>query len=837
MKKLKTLFDIEKKKLKKYEAIANDVISMQDEISLLTDEELSSKTNEFIERLENGESINDIMVEAFAVVCEADFRVLKMRPFKVQIIGACALADGNIAEMKTGEGKTLTATMPVYLLSLKNKGVHVVTVNDYLVERDATEMGQVYEFLGRTYGINKRELDTTEKRASYSADITYTTNSELGFDYLRDNMVMDKEGRVQRGLENVIIDEIDSILIDEARTPLIISGQEKKTQEYYTQVDALVKNFKVEEHYEIEVKEKSSHLTNKGIDVVESAFGIKNLFNIENSQLMHAINQALRANYNMHKDVDYVVRNGAVVIVDQFTGRIMEGRAYSDGLHQAIEAKEGVTTQKQTKTMATITYQNLFRLYNISAGMTGTAKTEEEEFQKTYDMDVIRIPTNVDVIRNDLEDVIFVTKEAKNKFMLQVIKERYEQGQPLLIGTVAIESSEEIAEMLTKENIPFQLLNAKNHASEAEIIKLAGKKSTVTIATNMAGRGTDIKLSEEVCNLGTFHSKVFDKEFSAAGLMIIGTERHESRRIDNQLRGRAGRQGDPGTSIFFISFEDDLLKRYAGDKAKRLLGKLAADMPIENKILTKRIESAQKEVESVNYDTRKNLLKYDDVLREQRENMYLQRDYIIDCDDLIKEIRIIMERYISHEVDYYLELDDIQGLKDAVSRNISNKSIDHENKEYKENIIALANEELDNKIKEHGEELINEFIKTIMIKVLDEEWIDHIDQMQNLRESIGLRGYGQIDPLLEYQKEGRDMFEAVMDSVEKNIIKILLKGKIKTDAEREAMMSKLKTAHDNAVGKKQETVIKNTDDVIKKQGRNELCACGSGIKFKNCHGK
>ncbi len=833
MKKLKRMFDLEKEHLNRYNKITDAVIALEDEYASLSDEQLKAKTDEFVKRIKAGETTADIQVEAFATAREAAFRVLGMKPFRVQILGACALADGNIAEMKTGEGKTLTATMPVYLLSLKNEGVHVVTVNDYLVSRDATEMGQIYNFLNRSYGINKRELSPTEKRASYAADITYTTNSELGFDYLRDNMVIDKEGRVQRGLANVIIDEVDSILVDEARTPLIISGQEKKSHNLYTQVDAMVKNFKEDVDYKINVKDKTSHLTEQGINNAERVFGVANLFDVQNSQLTHAINQSLKANFNMHKDFDYVVRDGAVVIVDQFTGRTMEGRAYSDGLHQAIEAKEYVQTQKETRTMATITYQNFFRLYEVSAGMTGTAKTEEEEFQKTYDMDVIQIPTNVPVARLDREDTVFVSKHAKMKFMIEVIKERHAQGQPLLIGTVAIETSEEISKELQKANIPHQILNAKHHEQEAEIIARAGERGAVTIATNMAGRGTDIKLTDEVKNLGEFESSITNSTCSAAGLMIIGTERHESRRIDNQLRGRAGRQGDPGESAFFISFEDDLLKRFAGDTAMNVLSKMAEDEPITHKFLTKRIEAAQREVESINYDIRKTLLKYDDVLREQREVMYYQRDYIIDSEDLISEAREIIEHYITSAVNYHLELDDVAGLKELVARNISNYSIDHENDNYLENTKVLAMQELDKKIEEHGEEMITGFIKTVMIKVLDEAWVNHIDEMHDLREAIGLRGYGQIDPLQEYQKDGRAMFEDMIDNSEREIVKILLKGRIQTKAEREAMINKLKAAHDKTVGQKQETVVKEIENT---QGRNELCACGSGKKYKQCCG-
>lgn len=833
MNKFKKLFDLEKEYLKKYEIIADAVLKLDDEFTQLSDEQLVAKTDEFINRLNDGQTVEDIQVEAFATVREAANRVLKMKPFKVQIIGACALTEGNIAEMKTGEGKTLMATLPVYLLALKKQGVHVVTVNDYLASRDSEQMGQIYNFLGLTVGLNYRELSPTEKREAYACDITYTTNSELGFDYLRDNMVMKREERTQRGLFNVIVDEVDSILIDEARTPLIISGQEKTAHNMYSQVDVLVKNLREERDFTISLKDKTTHLTENGIDLIERGFGIKNLFDVEHSQLTHAVNQSLKANFNMHKDFDYAVLDGKIVIIDQFTGRTMEGRAYSDGLHQAIEAKESLVTQKETKTMATVTYQNFFRLYDVIAGMTGTAKTEEEEFQETYSMDVVSIPTNVDIKRIDLEDTVFATKRAKNEFMMRVIKERHEAGQPILIGTVAIESSEEISQMLAKAGIRHQVLNAKHHESEAEIIARAGEKGIVTVATNMAGRGTDIKLSDEVKNLEPFMSSITNKEEDARGLMIIGTERHESRRIDNQLRGRAGRQGDCGLSAFFVSFEDDLLRRYGGEKATKVLSVVAQDEAISHKFLTKRVETAQKEVESINYEVRKNLLKYDDVLREQREIMYYQRDYIIDSKDLIADSRVIIDRYINSFVKYHIELEDIEGLKQEFNRNISNKSLDYDGNDYYANAIKIAFAEFDSKIEEHGEEVLSGFCKTVLIKVLDEAWIDHIDAMHDLRESIGLRGYGQIDPLQEYQKEGRAMFEDMIDYVEKEIVKILLRGRIQTAAEREAMIRKLQEQHKKTVGQKTETVVVEQKDKV---GRNEQCPCGSGKKYKNCHG-
>ncbi len=834
MKKIKQLFDIDKKYLKKYSQLADDVLKLEEEYRNLSDTELQNKTAEFVKKLEDGASIDDIKVESFATVREAAFRVTKMLAFKVQLIGGFALLDGNIAEMKTGEGKTLTSTLPVYTLALKKLGVHVVTVNDYLARRDAGQMGHIYNFLGLTTGLNYRELTVDEKRAAYAADITYTTNSELGFDYLRDNMVMTREGRVQRGLCNAIVDEVDSILVDEARTPLIISGSEKKSHNMYRQADAVVKNFENDRDYTINVKDKVANLTNTGIEKIEHTFGLDNLFAVENSQLTHAINQALRANAIMERDVDYVVRDNQVVIVDQFTGRTMEGRVYSDGLHQAIEAKENVETQKETRTMATITYQNFFRLYDILSGMTGTAKTEEEEFQKTYEMDVIQIPTNKPVIRRDNEDILFLNKAAKAKFMLKLIQERHKLGQPILIGTVAIESSEEISSLLRENGIRHQVLNAKHHEQEAEIVKNAGKKGAVTIATNMAGRGTDIKLEDEVKDLGVYKSEVTETEDSIGGLLIIGTERHESRRIDNQLRGRSGRQGDAGESFFFISFEDDLMKRYTNDRIKAILNSLKmGDQPISQKMLTKQVASSQKQVESVNYDIRKTILKYDDVLREQREVMYEQRDYVIDSENLVEDTKIIINRYINNLVDYYVERDEIDALESIVNTNLVKfkVTLDRE-KDLKEQILKLANDEFEEKLLNHGEEVVHEFCKTVLIKVIDEAWIQHIDEMQILRESVGLRGYGQIDPLQEYQRDGREMFSDMIDGVEAEAVKYILKGELQSRAQREAMMAKLRSQHNQSVAKRKETV-KNDKPKI---GPNEPCPCGSGKKYKKCCG-
>ncbi len=834
MKKIKKLFDIDKKYLKKYSNLADEVLSLEEEYRNLSNKELQAKTEELSNRLADGQTIDQIKIEAFATVREAAYRTTGMQPFKVQLMGGFSLLDGNIAEMKTGEGKTLTSTLPVYTMALAKKGVHVITVNEYLASRDAKEMGIVYDFLGITTGLNLRDLTVEEKKAAYNADVTYTTNSELGFDYLRDNMVMTREARVQRGLENAVIDEVDSILIDEARTPLIISGSEKKSHNMYRQVNALISNFKIEKDYTVNIKDKVANLTDSGIEKVEHTFGLKNLYDVENSVITHAVNQALHANAIMERDVDYVVQDNQVVIVDQFTGRTMEGRVYSDGLHQAIEAKENVTTQKETKTMATITYQNFFRLYNKLSGMTGTAKTEEEEFQKTYSMDVVQIPTNKPVIRRDNDDMLFATKAAKQKYMLDLIKKRHELGQPILIGTVAIESSEEISNFLRDSRIKHQILNAKHHEQEAEIIANAGQKGAVTIATNMAGRGTDIKLAEEVKDLGMHKNEVTGVEEQLGGLLIIGTERHESRRIDNQLRGRSGRQGDAGESFFFISFEDDLLRRFAGERAQKILQSLnTGDEPISQSILTKRVSAAQKQVESVNYDIRKTLLKYDDVLREQREVMYSQRDYVIDSENIVGETKEIINNYLENLVKYHQERNSINTLNEIVNTSLVKTPIKlDESADILAQIKKITDAEFDDKVIKHGEEVMHEYCKTVIIKVMDEAWINHIDEMQVLRESVGLRGYGQIDPLQEYQRDGREMFSAMIDSVEAEMVKYILKGELQTRAQREAMMAKLRSEHTQTVAKRKETIVNKEEKV----GPNEPCPCGSGKKYKKCHG-
>ncbi|MDN6129930.1 MAG: preprotein translocase subunit SecA, partial [Tetragenococcus halophilus] len=614
----KTLIENDKKEIKRLGRMANKIEALADEMSALSDEEIRQKTDEFKQRYNNGETLDDLLTEAFAVVREAAKRVLGLYPFRVQLMGAIVLHEGNISEMRTGEGKTLTATMPVYLNALSQKGVHVVTVNDYLASRDSTEMGELYNFLGLTVGLNVNSKTTEEKRAAYYSDITYSTNSEIGFDYLRDNMVVYPKQMVQRPLNYAIVDEVDSILIDEARTPLIISGQAEKSTALYLRTDNFVKRLKEEDDYKIDVQSKTISLTEEGIEKAEENFGLNNLYDIENAALTHYLDQALRANYIMIRDNDYVVQDGKVMIVDQFTGRIMEGRRYSDGLHQAIEAKEGVDIEDETKTMASITFQNFFRMYNKLAGMTGTAKTEEEEFREIYNMEVIQIPTNEAVIREDRSDLLYPTLNSKFKAVTQDIKERYRKGQPVLVGTVAVETSELLSNMLDKENVPHEVLNAKNHFKEAEIILNAGQKGAVTIATNMAGRGTDIKLGPGVAEVG--------------GLAVIGTERHESRRIDNQLRGRSGRQGDPGISQFYLSLEDDLMKRFGSERIKVFLDRMKVDdedAVIQSRMLSRQVESAQKRVEGNNYDARKNVLQYDDVMREQREVIYGQRQQVI----------------------------------------------------------------------------------------------------------------------------------------------------------------------------------------------------------------
>jgi preprotein translocase subunit SecA len=830
---LKKMFDPNKRQVSRLEKMADQVDALGPEMAKLSDSELRQKTDEFKARLEKGETLDDLLVEAFAVVREGAKRVLGMYPYKVQIMGGIALHEGNIAEMKTGEGKTLTATMPVYLNALTGKGVHVVTVNEYLARRDATEMGKLYEFLGLTVGLNLNGMSREEKQAAYNADITYGTNNEFGFDYLRDNMVLYKEHMVQRPLHFAVIDEVDSILIDEARTPLIISGTAQKSTKLYIQANAFVRTLKKDVDYTYDEKTKSVQLTEEGITKAERAFGIDNLFDLKHVTLNHHINLALKAHVAMQRDVDYVVEDGKVVIVDPFTGRLMKGRRYSDGLHQAIEAKEGLEIQNESMTLATITFQNYFRMYEKLAGMTGTAKTEEEEFRNIYNMQVIVIPTNKPVIREDRPDLIFKTMEGKFRAVVEDIAERHAKGQPVLVGTVAIETSELISQMLKKRGIPHNVLNAKNHAKEAEIIAQAGQKGAVTIATNMAGRGTDIKLGEGVRELG--------------GLAVIGTERHESRRIDNQLRGRAGRQGDPGVSQFYLSLEDELMRRFGSENMMAMMDRLGMDdsQPIQSKMVSKAVESAQKRVEGNNFDARKQLLQYDDVLREQREIIYRQRFQVLDAEnirDIVeKMIQSVIERVVNaHTPKEEMPEDwDLKGIIDYVNANLLHEGDvtvnDLRGKEPEEMIELIwekVKERYDEKEQQIAPEQMREFERVVVLRAVDMKWMDHIDAMEQLRQGIHLRAYGQIDPLREYQMEGYAMFENMIASIEEEVAKYIMKAEIQSNLERQEV------AKGQAVRPKEEGEVKRKP--VRKAveiGRNDPCICGSGKKYKHCCGQ
>lgn len=822
------------KQLKRLQKTVDQIEASEPEVEKLSDTKLQQKTEEFKERYANGETLDELLVEAFAVVREASKRVLGMRPFPVQLVGAVALHEGNIAEMKTGEGKTLASTMPAYLNALSGKGVHIITVNDYLADRDAKEMGELYQFLGLTVGLNTNGLSKEEKRAAYNSDITYGTNNEYGFDYLRDNMVLYKEQMVQRPLNFAIIDEVDSILIDEARTPLIISGSAKKSAQLYQRADGFVSTLNQETHYTYDEKTKGVQLTEEGINKAEQYFTIENLFNLDNVSLTHHINQALKAHVSMHRDTDYVVEEGEVVIVDQFTGRLMKGRRYSDGLHQAIEAKEGLQIQNESMTLASITFQNFFRMYDKLAGMTGTAKTEEEEFRNIYNMDVIAIPTNQEIIRDDRADMIYKSMEGKFRAVAEDIKERHEAGQPVLVGTVAVETSELISKLLKKAGVPHNVLNAKNHFREAEIIENAGQRGGVTIATNMAGRGTDIKLGSGVIEAG--------------GLAVIGTERHESRRIDNQLRGRSGRQGDPGMTQFFLSMEDELMRRFGSDNLRSMMERLGMeeDQPIESKMVSRAVESAQRRVEGNNFDARKQVLSYDDVLREQREIIYKQRFDVIEADDNLREI---VERMISSTVsrvvathtqdddednwDYKAIIDFAHGSlldeSDISEADLKGK----EAEEINELIMEKVRKKYDEKEAELTPEQMREFEKVIVLRTVDTKWMDHIDQMDQLRQGIHLRAYGQTDPLREYQLEGFSMFEVMIENIEEEVSKYIMKAQIRENLQREEVVK-----NTQAVSGGQEEKPKRNKPFVKKQnvGRNDPCPCGSGKKYKNCHG-
>jgi preprotein translocase subunit SecA len=832
---LNKVFDQNKRDIKKLAKIADKIELLADETAALSDEQLKGKTEEFKARFQKGETLDDLLVEAFAVVREAAKRVLGLYPYHVQLMGGASLHDGNISEMKTGEGKTLTATMPVYLNALSGKGVHVVTVNEYLATRDAAEMGQLYNFLGLTVGLNLNGLSREDKQAAYSADITYGTNNEFGFDYLRDNMVLYHEQKVQKPLYYAVIDEVDSILIDEARTPLIISGSAQKSTQLYVRANIFVSSLKPEKDYTYDEKTKGVQLTEEGMSKAERVFQIENLFDVSNVAINHHITQALKAHASMHKDIDYVVQDGEIVIVDQFTGRLMKGRRYSDGLHQAIEAKENLEIQNESMTLATITFQNYFRMYEKLAGMTGTAKTEEEEFRNIYNMNVVVIPTNRDIVRDDRPDLIYASMDGKFRAVVEDIADRHKKGQPVLVGTVAIETSEIISKYLTKKGIPHNVLNAKNHEREAEIIATAGEQGSVTIATNMAGRGTDIKLGEGVKELG--------------GLSVIGTERHESRRIDNQLRGRSGRQGDPGVTQFYLSMEDELMRRFGSDNMKNMMARLGMDdsQPIQSKMVSRAVESAQKRVEGNNFDSRKQLLQYDDVLRQQREIIYSQRNEVLTSENL----RSIVEKMIKSSLERNVQAHtpdnadreswDLQTIVDYVNGNLLNEGDvevadlrGKESDEIVEFIFTKVLQSYDEKEEKLSPEQMREFEKVIVLRAVDSKWIDHIDQMDQLRQGIHLRAYGQIDPLREYQSEGFAMFEAMVIAIEEDVAKYIMKAEIRNNLEREEV------AKGQAVNPKEEGGDKKPKKkpAVKQLdiGRNAPCFCGSGKKYKNCHG-
>ncbi|MEE6710629.1 preprotein translocase subunit SecA [Pediococcus acidilactici] len=782
---LKKWVESDAREIKRLGKKADKIDALKDQMAQLSDEELKAKTPEFKERLKNGENLDDILIEAFAVAREAAKRVLGLFPFRVQLIGGMVLHGGNIAEMKTGEGKTLTATLPVYLNALGGEGVHVVTVNEYLAERDSTEMGELYKWLGLTVGVNTADMSPDEKRAAYNCDITYSTNSEIGFDYLRDNMVVYKEDMVQRPLNFALIDEVDSVLIDEARTPLIISGQTEPSVNLYQRADRFVKTL-TDGDYTVDWESKSISLTENGIRRGEKYFNTDNLYDVENSALNHHIDQALRANYIMTKDKDYVVSDGEVLIVDSFTGRVMEGRRFSDGLHQAIEAKEHVEIQDGSKTMANITYQNLFRMYKKLSGMTGTAQTEAEEFREIYNMEVVSVPTNRPVVRDDRPDLLYPTLESKFKAVVKEIKKLHTKGQPVLVGTVAVETSEYLSRLLDRERIPHVVLNAKNHAREAEIVANAGQKGAVTIATNMAGRGTDIKLGPGVVELG--------------GLAVIGTERHESRRIDNQLRGRSGRQGDVGMSQFYLSLEDDLMIRFGSERIKDLLSRMKVadeDAVIQSRLISRQVESAQKRVEGNNYDARKNVLQYDDVMRAQREVIYAERQQVIMEEHSLKDVLMPMVyRTIDRVVDAHTaktkksyDLDTIVEFarttlvneNDIKREDLEGKSA-NEIKDYLKQLADQMYKQKEDAL--YAPEQILEFEKVVILRVVDQHWTDHIDAMDQLRQSVGLRGYGQLNPLVEYQQEGYRMFNEMVTDIEYETTRLFMKSEIRQNLER-----------------------------------------------------
>jgi len=832
---VKKLFgDANEREIKRCLRVVERINALEPDFEKLSDEQLRGKTNEFRERLSRGETLDDLLPEAFAAVREASKRTLGMRHFDVQLIGGMVLHEGKISEMKTGEGKTLVATLAAYLNALEGKGVHVVTVNNYLAQRDSTMMGKIYTFLGLTVGCNLHGLSHAQKQEAYNADITYGTNNEFGFDYLRDNMVLYKEQMVQRPLHYAIIDEVDSILIDEARTPLIISGQAAKSTEMYYAADRFVRKLKEDEDYTIDLKMRSVTLTEAGVEKAEREFRIENLFDHANVLINHHIQQALKAHAIMKRDVDYVVQDGEVIIVDEFTGRLMAGRRYSDGLHQAIEAKEQLQVQNESMTLATITFQNYFRMYRKLAGMTGTAKTEEEEFKKIYGLEVVQVPTNKPMIRVDLPDVVYKTANAKYKAVVEEIVKRHQKRQPVLVGTVSIENSEKLSEMLKRRGIPHKVLNAKYHAEEAEIIARAGQPGAVTIATNMAGRGTDILLGEGVPELG--------------GLHIIGTERHEARRIDNQLRGRAGRQGDPGSSQFYLALDDDLMRRFGSENIMGMMDRLgfSEDEPIESKLVTRAIESAQKRVEGSNFDARRIVLQYDDVMNQQREIIYKQRREILFADnirdhvfDMIKPVveRIVEAHCADEDIPEEWNLDAIVDYAHATF--LKEGTIKREDLEGREkaSIVGFLMEEVrklyDEREKQIGEETMREFEKVVVLRAVDSKWMDHIDAMDQLRQGIHLRAYGGTDPLREYQFEGFEMFREMVENIQEEVTKYIMKAHVESNVQRQEVA---KGQTETGGGSNRETQRRPIRRAEQRVGRNDPCPCGSGKKYKHCHG-
>ncbi len=882
-----------RKNLKKLDKMADKVLALEDKYLSLTDEELCSQTDALKERLAKGETLDDILYDAFAVVREASYRVLKMRHYKVQIIGGICLHQGRVAEMKTGEGKTLVATLPAYLNALNGKGVHIVTVNDYLASRDAEWMGKVYKFLGLTVGVAVSGMEDGAKKAAYACDITYGTNNEMGFDYLRDNLKTRTDAMVQRELAFAIVDEVDSILIDEARTPLIISGKGGESSEKYVTANRFVKTLVLDKDFTIDIKEKSVQITETGATKAEKFFGLTNFSDIENADLSHHIQQALKANFIFKRDNDYVVSDGEVIIVDEFTGRLMIGRRYSDGLHQAIEAKEGVKVRNENKTFATITFQNYFRLYKKLSGMTGTAKTEEEEFRSIYGLDVLEIPTNRPVARIDSPDVIYKTVKGKNNAIINLIEKCNKKGQPVLVGTVTVEKSEEISKLLIKKGIKHNVLNAKNHAKEADIVAQAGRFGAVTIATNMAGRGTDILLGgnpeflakrklrdegidaekielatsyvtnvdDEIKEIRKHYQEVYEKfkiqtdaekvkVMEVGGLHILGTERHESRRIDNQLRGRSGRQGDPGASVFFISLEDDLAKRFGGDRMMRVYDffKIDENEPMQSKMLSRSIENAQRTIEGKNFGIRKHVLQYDDVMNKQREVMYAERMKVIKSDDVHEEILKLLPDYVAGVVSSVIDNEnkpetwDIDALNKAIANKVIPGKIDFIDKQKAENwdyeymldkLVKETIEVYEGKIERYKDLGVNfrEVEKMVFLKNIDNKWIDHIDAMDQLRKGISLRGYGNVDPVLEYKKEGFEMFEDLTLSIQDDTCIVLLMAELRKVPEMKTEEKRnLQTSGDGSN-------VRKPIAIKKKIGRNDPCPCGSGKKYKDCCGK